>query len=129
MEINSENIKRFRKDFKKTVLELEEKYDIKMTLGNISYSQDSFHTKLECVNVSLIKSPKEEFANNCIYTFGLIKPEMYNREFTAADNKKYRLTGINPKARKNFCIITSVANGTEYACPPGFIGIVRKTND
>ena len=28
MEINSENIKRFRKDFKKTVLELEEKYDI-----------------------------------------------------------------------------------------------------
>ena len=47
MEINSENIKRFRKDFKKTVLELEEKYDIKMTLGNISYSQDSFHTKLE----------------------------------------------------------------------------------
>ncbi|MCR1984936.1 hypothetical protein NSB24_01630 [Blautia coccoides] len=123
------DFKKFRKDFAKAVKGLESEYGIKMTLGNISYSQDSFHTKLECVNLASIKSPKEEFANNCIYTFGLIKPEMYNREFTAADNKKYRLTGINPKARKNFCIITSVVNGTEYACPPGFIGIVRKTND
>lgn len=129
MKMDSMNLKKFQKDFAEAVETLEKEYDIKMTLGNISYSQDSFHTKLECVNVSSLKSPKEEFANNCIYTFGLIKPEMYNREFTAADNKKYRLTGINPKARKNFCIITSVANGTEYACPPGFIGIVRKTND
>lgn len=127
MKMDSMNLKKFKKDFAEAVEKLEKEYDIKMTLGNISYSQDSFHTKLECVNVSSLKSPKEEFANNCIYTFGLIKPEMYNREFTAADNKKYRLTGIKPKARKNYCIVTRTDNGKEYVCSPDFIGIFRNT--
>lgn len=125
MEINSKSLKIFRKDFKDAIKGLEEKYGIEITLGNISFCHDRFHSKMECTSITAIKSPEEEFAANCIYTFGLIKPDMYSQEFKAKNGKTYRLTGIRPNAPKNFCIITDVRTGKEFVSPPDFLGIVR----
>jgi hypothetical protein len=50
MKMDAGNIMNFRADFTKTVKELEEKYGVKMLLGNISYNEGGFHTKLEVKN-------------------------------------------------------------------------------
>jgi len=42
----------FRKDFSLVVKELEEKYNVKIELGSITYNSTSFHGRITCTEIS-----------------------------------------------------------------------------
>ena len=46
MQINNETLRAFRSALMDTVKPLEEKYGVKIEMGNITYSSDSFHFKV-----------------------------------------------------------------------------------
>lgn len=45
----------------------------------------------------------------------------YQKVFTGKDQKKYRLIGINPNARKNVCKIEDVSSMKKYNCQIAFL--------
>ena len=125
MEMNAKNIRNLTNDIMNMLSTLEEKYDVKINFGNVSYNEDEFHTKLTVMNTKSIKTEEEQFYENCIY-YPMIDKDMYRKEFQGRDGKKYLLTGLNTKAKKNYCIIESVENGKSYSCQPIFLGIEVK---
>ena len=50
MDINKETLPLFRKDFSDAVRKLEEKYEVKISLGMITYSENTFSCKMEVRN-------------------------------------------------------------------------------
>lgn len=50
MQINNETLRAFRSALIDTVKPLEEKYGVKIEMGNITYSSDSFHFKVNVQN-------------------------------------------------------------------------------
>ena len=46
---------------------------------------------------------------------------MYNQTFML-DGSPYKLVGLNPKARKNFCVVRN-KNGNDYVCNAKALGI------
>ena len=113
MDITSANIKNFRNDLKNSVKELERKYGIAISLGNISYNESEFSGKLTIKNSSGNKKKdlKKEFELYC-FKFGLKKHD-YLRTVTLM-NKKYIIIGVHPKARKNGIIIEDLETGKSY---------------
>lgn len=51
MTIDTTTLQTFRKDFEQAVKDLEAKYEIKLKLGNISYTSEKFSCKLEAVSI------------------------------------------------------------------------------
>ena len=68
MKITQNTLKEFRTDFKKTVKDLESQYGIKISLGNITYEDNNFRTKLTADNVDAkkIASVKSKKLTNLI---------------------------------------------------------------
>ena len=50
MEINDNNLYAFRDDFEKAMLDLQEKYDVTISLGRITYGDERFSAKVTVVN-------------------------------------------------------------------------------
>ena len=58
----------FRADFKKAVKELEGKYNVDLSIGNITYDLFSFSTKLSVTSLDAGGSKEEvDFETNCKY--------------------------------------------------------------
>ena len=51
MNITRDEIKKFRTEFENAMKPLETKYNMKINLGSISFSQLEFHTKMTCTNL------------------------------------------------------------------------------
>jgi hypothetical protein len=62
--ITRDELKSFRKDFSVAVKSLEEKYDVKIELGNISYSETEFHGKVQCTKTSATGTVKQVNPDN-----------------------------------------------------------------
>lgn len=127
MQINNETLKAFRNDFMEAVKILEEKYGVKIGMGGITYSNDSFHFKVNAQNMSSILSPKEQFETFVpVLSYLGITNEMFEQVFEGLDHKQYTLVALKPSARKNCCIVKRIENGKQYICPPDFLGIKPK---
>lgn len=127
MQINKETLKDFRDDFMETVKPLEEKYGVKIGMGGITYSNDSFHFKVNAQNMSSILSPKEQFETFVpVLAYLGITNEMFEQTFEGLDHKQYVFVALKPSARKNCCIVKRIENGKQYCCPPDFLGIKPK---
>lgn len=124
MQINNETLRAFRSALMDTVKPLEEKYGVKIEMGNITYSSDSFHFKVNAQNTSSILSPKEQFETFVpVLSYLGITYEMFEQVFEGLDHKQYILVALKPSARKNCCIVKRIENGKQYICPPDFLGI------
>lgn len=127
MQINNETLKAFRNDFMEIVKPLEEKYGVKIGMGGITYSNDSFYFKVNAQNMSSILSPKEQFETFVpALSYLGITDEMFEQVFEGLDHKQYILVALKPSARKNCCVVKSLINGKQYVCPPDFLGIKPK---
>lgn len=127
MQINNETLKAFRNDFMEAVKILEEKYGVKIGMGGITYSNDSFHFKVNAQNMSSILSPKEQFETFVpVLAYLGITNEMFEETFEGLNHKQYILVALKPSARKNCCIVKRIENGKQYCCPPDFLGIKPK---
>lgn len=123
MEINSNNLDAFRADFKQAMQALQEKYDVTISLGRITYTQERFSGKLTVTN----GQDPEEAARNAFYAdvwkydyLGL-RPGMYNRVFIGKDGKRYAIQGFNTRARKWPIKMKRISDGESRACNDRFI--------
>lgn len=115
MNINNTMLKSFRKDFAAAVKSLEEKYEIKIGQGSISYSESEFSLKITCsvTGEQAEVAEKKKFEDDCMF-YGF-KPEDYKSK-VRIDGKVFELIGFNNRSPKNNCRIVEVSTGKEYKC-------------
>ena len=123
MEINNDNLEAFRADFNQAMQALQEKYDVTVSLGLITYYDERFSAKLTVTNG---RDP-EDVARNAFDTdvwkfehLGL-RPGMYNRVFIGTDGKRYAIQGFNTRARKWPIKMKRISDGESRVCNDQFI--------
>ena len=122
MDILNSDFKEFRQDFKDAIKALEVKHDIKLKIGNISYSTDGtgFTSRLTASNTMVNGKDvaKMKFNKACeIYGF---QPTDYNRVFTVR-GQRLKLVGFNSRAPKNPCKIEDADTGAKYKCGKDYV--------
>ena len=94
---NKENLKAFRADFAKAIEKLEAEYGVAVSLGNISFNDNSFTSKVTVMvdngTVPSDVNPKwvVHFNRNAKFGFGLEQSDL-GREFTNG-REKLKLVG------------------------------------
>jgi hypothetical protein len=98
-----DTIRHIMDDVKESFKTIGTKYGISFVPGKISFSNDLFRTKIECViNNQNIDANRVLFNRNCA-AFGFTL-EDYERTFTFAD-KVYKIVGFNVKSHKYNVIV------------------------
>ena len=124
MEMTNANFKAFREDFKAAVAALEKKYEVTLTIGSISYTENYFSTKLTGVTGASAEEPeRNEFERNvrAVGICGLTKKD-YGRKFVTPRGT-FALVGIRPRAHKAPLLVRD-EKGKQYACAPSFLGLM-----
>jgi hypothetical protein len=112
-------LQNFRTDFEKTVKELEKKYSVKIEIGSISYSDNSFHTKMTCTSTT-------EDGKKIIDTS---KFEMYKELFGLKANlgDTYTTKGITftiydiDDRKSKYPVLTMGSDGKRYKAPVDYV--------
>lgn len=124
-EFTNDNLDLMRKDIQMAVDAIGEEHGVNIKLGNIRFDSDrlSFTSKL-AVNIgSASDKAKSEWNKYCdLYGF---KKSDFGKTFTTPKGKKYKLTGINPKARKFPVNAVSVPGGSEYGFPENISKLLK----
>lgn len=123
MEITGNTIDAFREDFNRVVLELQDKYDVTISLGSITYWDERFSAKLTVKNG---RDPEEiaraDFdAGVWKYTHLGLSKGMYKRMFLGVDGRRYAIVGFNTKATRYPLEIVQVSDGSRSRAGEGFI--------
>ena len=127
MDINKETLPLFRKDFSDAVRKLEEKYEVKISLGTITYSENTFSCKME------VRNGREEYESESAafddavwkYAHLGLTEGMYNRVFVGKNNQLYALQGFNTRAKKYPLKILNIRTGEKIVAGEGFIKELR----
>lgn len=126
MKMNKTTLPQFRTDFAKAVADLEAQYGVKIRLGNITYSTNDFHTRLEVKNVGTDETSSKELwlaeQSKAYRKNTLVKKVEYDKWYLGNDGHSYKVIGFNTTCPKNILRITN-GSGKEYSCPLGFLGI------
>ena len=111
MLIDGNVCKKFREDFKEAVKDLEAKYGMIISLGSITYTQDSISVKMTGqVAADIDDLRKKEFEKYC-YGYGLT-PDDYGATFTdPKTGKEWKIVSIKPKKRSYPIVIQNTATG------------------
>lgn len=106
MEFTKSNFDDLRKDFANDLKKLEKKYSLNINLGNITYKESSFTSKVTFSKSTgnAKKDEKVAFLESC--ESKTVPASWYGKTFTMK-GKKYKVVGINNKARKNCIIVKS----------------------
>lgn len=117
MEMNKENLGKFREDFAKLNQAIELKYGVAISLGNISFNSESFTTKITVINNEngIEDTDRVKFNSECKY-FGFQESD-YKRKFTTENSSRvFTLIGFK-RANRKYPIIGVSDNGTRYKLP------------
>lgn len=110
-------LKEFRKDFKEAVKDLEEKYNIEIEIGNITYSDHDFRGKLTCVEKGEdgLSGNDAQLIRNHDRLCGLynIPKDAIGKTFKHGKDE-FKYLGLNEKKRKNPVILEKVSDGKRY---------------
>jgi hypothetical protein len=111
--ITKDELKNFRSDFDKAITELEKKYNITISQGSISYSENEFHMKITAKKNTTTSGKSTEQADFEKYCelFGL-KPSDYGKTFKS-NGKEFMITGLNVRAR-SMPVIAYCSDGKSY---------------
>jgi len=111
-QISIETLKKFRTDFAEAVKDLEEKYGFVIKLGNISYGETSFRSKLEVTLDSVSPTQKYEETFKSLYKLYGLEESYLGRVFKS-NGINLTFVGIDSKKR-NYPCICSGSNGKQY---------------
>lgn len=102
MEMTNENLNSFREDFKTAVAELEKKYDVTISLGRITYSDERFSASISVKNGNDPEEIARADFDADVWKFEHLGFErgMFNRIVICNDGKRYALRGFQPRAKK-----------------------------
>ncbi|MBP3878352.1 MAG: Fic family protein [Lachnospiraceae bacterium] len=107
----------------KAMLSLQEKYDVTISLGRITYGDERFSARVTVVNgrdPEIVARNKFD-ADVWKYEHLGLLPGMYNRIFRGEDGKLYAIQGFNTKAKKWPIITKRVSDGESRVCNERFI--------
>ncbi len=127
MEINGESVDRFRKDFNTAMQALQEKYDITINLGTITYYEDRFSAKLEVRNSrNADEVGRIEFDAN-VWKFEHLgfRKGMHMCVIVCKDGERYAVEALNPKAKKYPIEVIRLSDGNRYKIPASFVKEIR----
>ena len=110
------NLKVIRVAIDTALREVEEAHGIKLNMGNISFDETTFRTKLEAsvINERGIVQDRERTDFTQYATMYDLNPEWLDKEIVFGDDT-FTVTGLNTKASKNVVRIEK-ANGKIYGC-------------
>lgn len=117
MDINKTTLANFRNDFDAAVKELEAKYNVSMSLGNIKYGDDNFYGKVTVINKDETTGEKidlEAQSFTSMATLYGLKASDLGRTFVA-QGQTFKITGLKTRNRKLPIIASS--NGRSYKFP------------
>lgn len=123
MNINPNELTRFRADFKKMAEELQEKYDVTISLGSISYNEDEFSAKMTVNNGRDPEAIERKDFDKNVWKYehlGFTKG-MYRRIFLAANGARYAIVGFNTRAKKYPLIVADIHDGRLLRAGAGFV--------
>ena len=99
-----------------------EAHGIKLAVGKAAYSQDTCTVRIEAAVVGANGEPinheAEDFRTHAAF-FGL-KPEHLGQTFTDSHGLRFKLVGLNVKARNNPFVIADVT-GKRFVAPESMI--------
>ena len=123
MEITRKSLDEFRKDFKEAMASLEEKYDVTVKLGSISFDENEFTSRMAVKNSrDPEKIARNDFdANVWKYEHLGFTTGMYKRIFIGGDGLRYAVTGFNTRAKKRAIHMIRVGDGKHFTAPEGFV--------
>ncbi len=123
MNINEKNLKQFRADFMNAVQPLREKYGVTIQLGNITYSQEYFTTKMTVSNgQNKNDAARIAFdANVWRYEYLGFRKGMYMRKFIGASGRTYAIRGFEPRSPKYPIRMIDIETGESRKAPEGFV--------
>lgn len=96
--ITSKDMKNFRVDFDKAMVDLGMKYNLGIKLSNISYTADTFNAKVSGLTVAEGMSREQTEFNNHCYKYGM-KPEDYKKE-VVFEGDRVQIIGFELNRRK-----------------------------
>ena len=110
-------LKTIRASLNKAFREVEEAHGIKLNIGNISFDDTTFRTKLEAsiVNEKGIVEDRERTDFTKYATMFDLNPEWLDKEIVL-NGRTFTITGLNTKASKNNIRIQA-ENGDVHICP------------
>jgi hypothetical protein len=112
MGFSPNGIDRIKEDMRVALKSVEEKYGVLFQLGNVSYSDNEFTTKVQCfVNTNGTANPAQLEFNKLAPFFGLLISD-YGKPFIV-EGIVYRITGLK-KANRKYPIIAETADGKSY---------------
>lgn len=105
-------LKAFRQDFANAVKDLEKKYGVKVELGNISYGETEFHTKMTCTKTTndgkkKVDTKEFELLKDLLGFKGSIGDKYVSKGVT------FTITGLDAKKPK-FPVLIEGSNGKKY---------------
>jgi len=109
MYMNGTNIDNFRKDFERAMVELEEKYAIKIEMGTITYTGTSFTCSLKAVNMT--EDGLDQFTKDLLDSDSWFK-SVFNKRFKEGRHV-FKIIGYNPK-KKNGIVCKRDDNETFF---------------
>ena len=116
-DFNKQNLKVIRVAINTALREVEQAHGIKLNLGNISFDETTFRTKLEAsiVNEAGIVEDRQRTDFTKYATLFDLNPEWLDKEIVLGDDT-FTVTGLNTKASKNVVRIEK-ENGDIHVCP------------
>lgn len=120
MKINKETLKEFRSEFQSLALALDEKYGVKITIGNIRFSETDFKTTMTVKNTEHLDgvSPEKYEFEKDAEMYGFEKSD-YKREIEYLGSM-FTFIGFYPNARTKVCKMTDL-EGKFYNAPVTFV--------
>lgn len=125
MKINSENLDLFCKDFKDCVKALEEKYEIELSLGTISYDAEEFTCKMTARNPDVDYDLKNWCQNCWKQEF---EPKDYGRLFQY-EGETYKIIGINNRKRNTPIILERISDHKPFYSSTLFVKSALEESD
>ena len=117
MEITRKALREFREEFNDAVSSLQEKHEIAIEAGSMSYNEDGFRFKVEVINGNAEDAERNKFiatSKKYKWKYPLISPQVYGLEVELEDLGDCRLVGIKPRSTKYPMILKQVSTGKKY---------------
>ena len=123
MEMTGDNIELFIKDFNEAMHSLQEKYNVTVSMGPVTYVEEQFTAKLTVTNgLESEEVARHQFdANVWKYDHLGLLPGMYNRIFMGTDGQRYAIQGFRPNAKKWPIKMLRISDGEPRVCNESFI--------
>ncbi len=121
-----EKLNVIRKDIEQALKAVEEKHNMKFTIGSMRYSNTSFLVKLEASLLSESGgSLKEEADWLKAVSLGLVEADWLGRAY---DNNQFIIKAVDLSRRKNCIIVEKISTGKKYVTKPETIRRALKCN-